>query len=261
MVSLCLLALFTGCNGPGKNQPIWEHTKISDLAPAHRGKSSADRLNTITFNIHIFQMPAKNISTLEDVWQILYTNHLDFNNYPAFRANSFAVGFGQGRTWNKIADLLLDAKAKRIETITLLFSDRQTNDVAIATLYDEQTVFYTASDRSLESTALGPGVIALRIKAEKIPEAKGVCKFNALPVFLSPTASFIPQLATRGKSTEVLFTSCHFGAKMALGDFFFLGPKRYVAGQTTLDSLFFSRTDKDKPVLKTYLIVCSGITD
>ena len=258
----CIVALFTGCNGHKENEPIWKHTKITDLAPAASSKRPTDRLKITTFNIFIFQMPAKNLDTLKGAWQILYTRPLKFNDYAALRANSFSIGFGQNQMWDKIADLLRAADAERIETVTLLLSDNKINDVAIAPLYDEQTISYVLRDGSLESATMGPGIIVLRVKTEKIPGSRGVCKFDALPVFYSPVKSAIPQLAARDKSAELLFTPCRFALKMNPGDFLFLGPKRHLSGQSTLDSLFFSRTDNDdKPILRTYLIVCSRIID
>ena len=261
MVLGCIVALFTGCNGQEESDPIWKHIKITDLAPTPSDKRPADRLKIITFNIYIFQMPVKKFDTLKGAWQILYTKPLKFSDYAALRANSFSIGFGQNQMWDKIADLLRAAGAERIETVTLLLSDNKINDVAIATLYNEQTISYVLSDGSLEAVTIGPGIIALRIKAEKIPGSRGVCKFDALPVFSSPVKSAIPQLAARDKSAELLFTSCQFALKMNPGDFVFLGPKRYIDSQRTLDSLFFSRTDDDKPVVRTYLIVCSRIID
>jgi len=261
MVLGFMAALLTGCNGSAKKEPIWKHTKISDLAPTAGTENPDDRLKTITFNIYIFEMPAKNISTLDNAWQILYTNALEFNSYEAFNANSFLIGFGQDQMWNKIADLLRAAGAKKLETVTLLLSDKEASDVAIATLYDEQTVFYLWRDGSLDGTTMGPGTIALRVKAEKIPGSRGVCKLDVLPVFLPLTKSSIPQIAAREQSGEFLFKWCRFGSKMAPSDFIFLGPKRYVGSQTTLDSLIFSRNYDDEPVARTYLFVCSRITD
>ena len=261
MVLGCMTVLLTGCNGSEENEAIWKHTKISDLAPTTGTKDPDGQLKTITFNIYIFEMPAKNINILDNAWLLLYTNVLEFNSYQAFYSNSFSVGFGKDRMWNKIADLLRKADAERIETVTLLLSDREASDVAIATLYDEQNLFYHWRDGSLDETTMGPGIIAFRVKVEKIPGSRGVCKLDVLPVFLPPTRSLIPQLAAREKSDEFLFTWCRFGSKMAPSDFVFLGPKRYVGSQTTLDSLIFSRNYDDEPVVRTYLFVCSRIID
>ncbi|MBA7657043.1 hypothetical protein ES703_64973 [subsurface metagenome] len=255
----CLGLLLTGCNAPEKSEPIWQQVKITDIAPVHNGKQpDSQLLKTINFNVYIFEMPAENISTLNDVWQMLYTKPLRFNDYDAFVANSFSVGFGEVQMWNKIADLLQTAGAKRVKTVSLLLSDGQAETIAIAALGNEQTIFYISTDGSMEGATIGPGILALRIKAEKIPGLRGVCNVDVQPVFSSPIRSSIPQLAAREKLGEFLFNAAGFRLKMSPGNFVFLGPKKYSSDQITLGSLFFSRPGL-MPVVRTFLLVCSRI--
>jgi len=261
MVLSCVALLLTGCNAPAKDQPLWQQVKITDLAPSRSTERPGTQLlKTMNFDIYVFEIPAGKIDILDDVWQMLYTKPLRFDNYDTFGANSFSVGFGQTRIWNKVADLLRAAGSKRVEKVSLLLSDGQANDIAIATLDSEQTIFYVSTEGSMEGVSIGPGAVALRIKTEKIPGSRGVCDVSALPVFSPPISSPIPQLAAREKSREFLFTSCRFGLKMSPGDFVFLEPEKYEEHQITLASLFFSRVEPE-PAIRTYLIVCTRIVD
>jgi len=261
MVFSCAVVLLTSCNAPEKDEPIWEQVKLGDLAPPADAKHPGGQLlKTININIYIFEMPAENISALNDAWQMLYTKPLKFNNYDAFCANSFLVGFGQIQMWDKIANILYDAGGKKIETVSLLLPDGQTNDFSIARLGKEQSSFYISAAGSMEGTTVGPGKLALRIKVEKIPGSRGVCKVNAQPVFPSPIQSPIPQLAAQAKSAEFLFTSAGFSLKMSPGDFILLGPEKYIDHQITLGSLFFSRPGR-KPTVRMFLLVCTRIID
>jgi hypothetical protein len=261
IVFSCAVVLLTSCNAPKKDEPIWEQVKLGDLVPPADAKHPGGQLlKTINLSVYIFEIPAENVSALNDVWQSLYTKPLRFNNYDAFCANSFLVGFGQIQTWNKIADMLRDAGGKEIETVSLLLSDGQTNDFTIARLGKEQTIFYISAAGSMEGTTVGPGKLALRIKVEKIPGSRGVCQVNAQPVFPSPITSPIPQLAAQAKSAEFLFTSAGFGLKMSPGDFILLGPEKYIGHQITLGSLFFSRPGR-RPTVRTFLLVCTRIID
>lgn len=255
----CLALLLTGCNAPEESEPIWEQVKITDIAPAHNGKQpDSQLLKTINFNVYIFEMPAENISTLNDVWQMLYTKPLRFNDYDAFVANSFSVGFGEAQMWDKIADLLRAAGAKQVKTVSLLLLDGQASDLAIAGLGNKQTIFYISTDGSMEGATIGPGNLALRIKAEKIPGLRGVCNVDVQPVFSLPVRSSIPQLAAREKLGEFLFDAAGFRLKMSPGNFVFLGPEKYSSDQITLGSLFFSRPGP-RPVVRTFLFVCTRI--
>jgi len=276
---LCCAGLaLTGCSAPQENQPIWQQVKITDLAPSHRAKQPGEQLlKTINFDVYVFEIPAENISKLDDIWEILYTKPLQFNNYDTFRANSFLVGLGQVQMWGKIADLLRAADGKRTRRASLLLPDGQADDLTVVRLYDEQTIFYTSTDGSMGGATIGPGTLALHIKAEKIPGSRGVCKVNAQPVFLPPMKSPIPQLAAREKTSKVFFTCCRFGAKMSPGDLVFLGPEKYISHQMTLGSLFFSKPEgslflkktegsqptkaKLKPAVRTFLLICTRIND
>ena len=259
----CAAILLTGCNAPekDKDEAIWEQVKIGDLAPSPNAKRpSSQLLKTINFKVYIFEIPAENISTLDDIWATLYTEPLRFNNSDAFKANSFLVGFGQVQMWDKIADLLRTAGGEKIETVSLLLPDGQANDLTIARLHNEQTIFHISTAGSMEGVTIGPGKLALRIKAEKIPGSRGVCNVVMLPVFSPPIKRAFSQSATREKSAEFPFTPAGFKLKMSPGDFVFLGPGKYISHQITLGSLFFSRP-KPKPVVRTYLIVCTRIID
>jgi len=255
----CLGLLLTGCNAPEESEPIWEQVKIGDIAPSHSGKRPGDHLlETANFSVYIFEIPAENINILDGVWQMLYTESLRFNDYDAFSANLFSVGFGEVQMWGKIADLLRAAGGKRVRTVTLLLSDGQAETIAIAGLGSEQTIFYISTDGSMEGVTIGPGTLALRIKAGKIPGSRGVCNVDIQPVFSSPIRSSIPQLAAREKLGDVLFDTAGFRLKMSPGNFVFLGPEKYSSEHITLAGLFFSRPGP-MPVVRTFLFVCSRI--
>jgi hypothetical protein len=261
MVLICTAALFTSCKAPEKEKPVWEQVKLGDLATYSDANNPGGRLlKTINLDIHIFEMPAEDVNVFNYVQTMLYTKPLQFNDYDAFKANSFSAGFGQIEMWNTIANVLLAAGCKHVETVALLLPDGETSDFTIAKLNKEQTVFYTSSAGSLEGATVGPGKLALRIKVEKIPGERGVCKVDVLPVFTSPTTSPIPQLAAQAKSNEFLFTPAGFCLKMSPADFVLLGPEKYISHKITLGSLFFSRPGR-KPSVEMFLLVCTGIID
>ena len=261
MVFTCTTVLLAGCEAPEKEIPIWQKVKIRDLAtPPDVNNPNSQLLKTINLDIHIFEMPAEDTDVLNTIWQMMYTKPLRYNDYEAFKANSFVLGFGQIQMWDTIANVLHDAGCEHIETVSLLLSDGETKDFTVTRLNKEQTVFYTSSAGSMEGVTIGPGRLALRIKVEKIPGSRGVCQVSALPVFPPPIKSSIPQLAEQEKSNEFLFTSAGFSLKLSPGDFVLLGPEKYIEHQITLGSLFFSRP-KPKPIVTMFLLICTRIVD
>lgn len=261
-----------GCNGR-KELPIWEQVKIRDLAPIDNNtQPDSQRLKTINFNVCIFEIPADEISSLDKIWPTLYTQPLRFNNPEAFNANSFRVGFGQIPMWNRVANALRSVDGIQAGTFSLLIPGGQSNDVAIAALSREQTVFYTSNKGTMEGAIFGRGRLGLRVQAEKMAGARGVCRVSVQPVFSPPERRQIPLLSAREKSGEYLFESAGFSLNISPGDFLLLGPEKYESGQTTLSSLlfskpegslFFNELDRKPPELREavrlFLIVCTSI--
>ncbi len=275
VVLSCMSLLLTGCNTPEKSKPVWEEAKLGDLAPSSSYQSPRSQiLKTINFDVHIFEIPAGNISEMDNIWKSLYARPFQFNSHYAFNANLFIVRFGQMPMWDKINDLLLSADGQRVLKISLLLSDNQPNDLTITGLDEKQTVFYVSSDGSREKATIGPGMLVLRIKAVKTPGSRGVCIFVAQPVFTQPTGSLIPALADRARLHEFDFSSAGFGLKMSPGDFVVLGPEKYISDRSTLGGLLFSKPEgslffnkakrkgpEHKPAVRILLLVCTGISD
>jgi len=262
IITMCGFVLtLTACRESQKNKPIWEQVKITDLMPS-TGKENAElqQLKTTNFNACVFEVPVENIKTVNGIWQMLTTQPMRFNNYEAFKANLFLAGFGQAQTWNKIAELLVAAAAKKTETNYLLLPEGQPARIAVAKLKSEQTVFYVPIGGRMEGVMAGPGTLVLQTKAEKIAGSRGVCDFTARPVFLSTVRSAVPQPVAREKTGEIVFDSVGFGLKMSPGDFLLLGPEKYVSDRMTLSSLFFTGSER-RPVIRIFLFVCAGIAD
>ncbi len=273
----CLSLSLAGCKKPEQVQPIQEQVKIGDISPPHGDHSVDTTINTINFDVHIFEIPAENAGKVSDVWGLLHTEPLRFHSHEAFIANSFVVRFGRVRMWNRTHDLLRSAGGQKIVTVSLLLPDGQANDLIVKGLNMEQNVSYIAANSRRDGVAIGPGILGLRIKAEKIPDLRDVCELVAYPVFTVPARSSIPQLYTRAKSREFPFSSVAFGLRMAPGDFIVLGPEKYNppnAGQTTLDGLFFSKPEGSlfpgtnerikpelKPAVRVFLLVCIGMSN
>jgi hypothetical protein len=261
----------SGCAKPEPKLPLWETVKIGDLTPQEAGKSRQDQLLKMTkLDVHIFEIPADNISQIDKIRKRLFVKPLQLKNYEAFSANSFMVRFGQIEMWRQINDWLLGAEGRNISNVSLMLADGEAQTIAITGLDRPQSVYYTSVNGSTEGANVGPGIFGLRINADKIPGSRGVCNLVAYPVFSPPSESAIPQLKALGKLQEFPFTCAAFGLKMSPGDFVFLAPKEYISDQTALGGLFFSnprgglffsktKAPEYKPAVRIFLLVCTGI--
>ena len=261
MIWGCVVFLLAGCIEPGKkDKPVWEDVKLGDIGSPRVGDVRYGVQKTMNFDVYVFEIPAKNVSVLDNIWKTLYNRPLRFNDMGAFGANLFSVGFGQSRKWDRVGDMLRAAGGKKIKKVTLLLTDGQTDDLAVATLGEERTIFYVSSAGVMEGVTVGPGRVGLRMKAERIGSSRGVCRISFQPVFSSLGGKGVWPLDVRESGGDFLFESIGFELKMSPGDFIFLGPKEYVSHQITLGSLFFSKPGR-KPVARTFLLLCTGIVD
>ena len=260
MVYLFMAMTILGCQ-PQNNRPIWEETKIGDLAPKRITKDPYSQFVKATnIDVYIIEIPVENITVLNDIWSKLYTKPLRFNNYSAFTSNSFVVGFGQLPMWSEIRQMLLDSGGRKTETVSILIPDGQFDTLEIVRLDNEQTIFYTSNQNALESVTIGPGTLGLSLKSERIPGSRGIRQISVKPLFKPLLTSRIPQLARFEELGRFSFGSAGFTLKMGPGDFIFLGPEKYIEHQKSLGSLLFSIPRK-KPMVRIFLFVCSNIID
>jgi hypothetical protein len=271
----CLALCFGGCKAPDESEHIWEQIKIEDLAPTQRDKKTDAQLpKVMNFDVHIFEVPAENITKLNHIWQTLTISRLRFSNYDAFIANSFMIGLGRMNAWHKVKNVLTVAGSQKVLTVSIVLADGQTEDLTVIGLGTKRTISFISGESSLHKAVIGPGTIALRIKAAGISNVPNVCKLVAYPVFTVPVKTNIPKLADRTKEREFAFSPAAFGLKMNAGDFVLLGPAEYNSDTSTLTGLFFSKpegslfptdvtgqTPKLKPAVRLFLLVCTGISD
>lgn len=259
MLLACLAVTVAGCNSAEKDKSIWEDTKITDLAPTSRSDRGDERiLKTVNIDVYTIEIEADKAGVLDEIRQMLYPQPFRFNDHKAFKSNLFSVGFGQNQMWEQVGTLLDSIGAKGKSPITLLLFNDMANDLTVSKLNKKQTVFYTSSNAATRGETIGPGKLALRIKAKQIPGSRGVCMVSVQPTFSSLARSKISQV-TKGKTKgELAFRSVGFRLKMTPGDFILLSPTKYIDNKITLAGhLFF--LEKRKPAARIFLLVCRRI--
>jgi hypothetical protein len=265
--------LLAGCDTPEQKKPVWDEVSFGDLTAADNYPiPRLQPLNTINFDVHIFEIPFDNVGKLNSIWNFLYSRPIRFNSYRSFTANSFMARFGQAQMWDKIQELLASAGGPRALKISLLMSNNRSNDITISGLDKQQSVYYISAEGAKETADIGPGMLVLRIKAVKVAGSEGLCIFVAQPVFTQPIRSLIPELAERAKLNEYIFRSAAFGLKISPGDFVVLGPENYDSSRSTLGGLFFGKPEgtlfftsterkmpEHRPAVRVLMLVCTGI--
>lgn len=256
-----LIVWLSGCGQAEEEAPFWEKVKIGDLRPASGpAQPGGQSLVPMEFGIYFFEVPADKFDLLADIREELHTKPLQFADGDAFGANAFSAGFGRMQMWDKIGDILRSADAKRTKTTSFVTFGPDKDDIGVTTLDTEGTIFYASAGEVLAGVTHEAGYLALRIRVEKIPGARGVCKVGVQPVFRSEMRGRVARPAEGRARGEIVFESAGFELKMSPGDFVLLGAGSYRPGEMTLGSLLFTKPEP-KPAVRMYLIVCNRIAD
>ncbi len=277
-----LVFLPAGCKSTKKEEPVWEKVKIGDLAPHNPDKppepnQSHAGLKTFDFDVHVFEIPAENIDKLIKIRNNLFIRPLLLTDYSAFSGNSFFVRFGSGRDpgdlFNETISKILDAGSHKLTSVSLMMPDGEPETIVITGIEGPRTVFFVGQSGSKEGANVGPGILGLRIRADKVDDSSDVCKVVVYPVFSAQLQSAVPGLNERAKLREFPFNVAAFGLSMSPGDFVLLGPEKFLDDQTTLGSLVFSnprgsmflnagekKLPELKPAVRVFLFLCTRIS-
>jgi len=267
----------TGCGtAPREERKIWEQVKITDIAPTGRSddQDRAKFFATVQMEVRILEVPGANVEQLDDLWLLLSPKSVFMSSYNAFRDNAFRVKSGRVEASEKIQKALASAGAQKTATLALPIPAADYGDLPVIDLPTGRTIAFVGNDLSSQTVTVGPGALVLRLRAEPIPWARGVCKIIAYPTYTLPTNSAIPQLQMMARKGEFYFAPAAFAAQMGPGDLVVLGPDCYTSEQLTLGGLFFNNPQgrlffdpakpnppEQKPAARIYILICRSISD
>lgn len=265
-----------GCGpAPEKEAPDWEKIKIGDLAAKSPDeRPQAKFLSTARFDIYVMDVPADNVEKLDDLWQVLSAKPIRMNSYSAFTENTFRVRFGRIEMLKEIERLLIEAGGQEAGRTSLVVTDNEATDLPVVSMLRPSSISFVAIDLSWKKADVGPGMLALRLRTEPVPGARGVRKIVAYPVHTPAMNSTIPELNAKTRDFEFYFSSAAFAAQMGPGDLVVLGPDTYKNEQVTLGGRFFSKPGgtlffdptkhlppRQRPSVRVFVAICAQMND
>ena len=273
IATTCLL----GCLGQDASSDVSiDGIKLSDITATDSTRLPPQ----IFFRMFVFEMPAENFTSINDIFKNLSTEPLRFVNEDTFRANGFNAAFGYNKMWDPAASRLRQLNAKRIMTKNIFIFDDDGHDIPVAGINNPQTMLYISKERIITTANLDNGQFTWRIKAKAIPQRRATAGVTIMPVFKNNNQPGFTKLIEGAKPGEMVFGSAGFGLNMSSEDFVLIGPSRYNIGQTTLCNTFFARirdyvinepsqyqsggvtmtkpvtVKKNAPMIRLYMIVC-----
>ena len=270
---ILLPAVLLGCRSQDQPPPVWEQAKIGELGvinpPQNRPSSLVAQ---IKLEVQAFEIPAENVSELDEMWRPLTSKGLRFKNHAAFRANGFRVGKGRAHDLSWVVGKLREAQGQRIDTITLMLTDDLEDDIRIRPVSTPRSLTFTTMDGSRQDTTVNAGVFCWRVKAKKLGPPGTIAQFTAYPFFKIPVPEAIEELAELARSRQIAFLAAAFTTRLTARNLIVLGPEGYYGDQSTLGGLLLENpqgrmfypkepqgTPKVKPTLTILLFRCLGM--
>jgi hypothetical protein len=271
-----LIAWSAGCRTKLESEEkIWEQVKIGELAPPPNDRLPPPQVfSSVVMDIYLLELPADRVDRLDDLWSMLSPDPIKLTSYNAFTENGFRMRYGRTEVWSQIQSLLADAGAVKVATnsMALVINDR--TDLPVAELPFPRDITYVGNNLLKQTAHVGTGVLALRIRPEPIPWARGVHKIIGYPAYTVPVASTIAPLQEKAREKEFYFASAAFAVQMAPGDLVVIGPDKYTGERQTLGGLFFCKPEgtlffnpnkrtppQIKPAVRLYVLICTAIND
>ncbi|MGD0078717.1 MAG: hypothetical protein ABSB91_08865 [Sedimentisphaerales bacterium] len=266
------LAVVAGCGNTTTRQPETKGIKIGELAPKSKmpNQPVMQFLQTTNIDIVTYELPAKDINSLDNVWAILpgNTETLRITDPDGFAANGLRVAAGTFGKKNKIMEALKTIKAQKLSTTSLLIHDGQPETLVLGRLTRKSTIAYIARGGAVVNAEAGPAILGLQVYARQItpptvsgqtPPAQTISRVQITPVISASTEGLPEELAIRMKQQDVRIYSAAFGLNMKPGDIFVLAPTPYKIGDDTAVAGRFLAQNGSEPMIKILLFVCTSI--
>jgi len=275
-MSLGLIVGSAGCKAkPKAEEKIWEQVKIGDLAPPPSDRLPPPQFSAaVTMDIHILDLPADRTDRLDDLWSLLSADPIKLISYNAFTENTFRMRYGRMEVLPQVQSLLTEAGALKIMTNSMLLPVNEGTDLPVAEIPIAREITYVGTNLLKQTARVGAGILALRLRPEPIPWARGVHKIIGYPTYTIPIVNAIAPLQAKARENEFYFEPAAFAVQMAPGDLVVIGPDKYTGERQTLGGMFFSKPEgtlffdpatrkppQIKPAVRVYILQCTAIHD
>ncbi|MBN1796567.1 MAG: hypothetical protein JW804_07835 [Sedimentisphaerales bacterium] len=254
-----LLFTLTGCETqqPQQNTPSTQGLKITDLAPIDNDDIDYN-LKTMNFDIITLEIPAENLSMLDEIWPALYTKPITLANTFSYKGNAFQTAFGEIQMWKQVGEIIDSAQAQQSSRSRFLMTMEKTENFIIKNLIKPIDIYYLNASLSPEILTEQTGRISLNFKADKPLGTRGVCSLLITPTLITDKPA--PSKDSTPDTDKNPFEHLGLIAKMTPGDFLLIGPRKNYKQKDSLSSYFFHRKYNREKVL-IYAVFCIGIND
>jgi hypothetical protein len=259
-----VMMLLVGCASKEKEADT-KGIKIGELSP--KGKRISPKvMHATNIEVMCYELPADNISSMENIWQVLNAGTLRYNEPNSFTANGLRAAMGKFSEYQKVTAMITAANAKKQPTTSLLMGDNQPELLGITRIPNKTSISYIGRQGVIKQTDAGPGNAGLQIFTRQIvdlsaprgAETSQMVSINVVPAILASTEGAAPAIADRIRENDLRIYSAGFSAIIKPGEFIMLGPAEYKQDEATATGRFFTKQGP-KPAIRFFLLVCVSI--
>jgi len=254
IILVVLAGVLVGCNDGRGDADI---PKISEVAKL---KEEKNRSVSAGFYVYLLEIDANEFGLISESLAELNEPEMKLTISKVFSDNGFVIAAGQRSDWVELGAKLLLAQARKTETISLLVYEGISNDIAVSSLKEPNSVFCKVGDNKFLNLKLGPGQNRLRLRISSVIGLLGVCRVDVMPIFMPGRMNNDDRFIRNKFAKETVFKGSALNFRIHPGQFVLIGSKNYEPEHRTLSSIFFS--SKEPPyTVRLVLLACNVIRE
>ncbi|PKL51063.1 MAG: hypothetical protein CVV39_00520 [Planctomycetes bacterium HGW-Planctomycetes-1] len=240
-----------------------EKTRITDIIPKD-SLLNEDKAATGLY-LYVFELDRDKYPAVLDVLYDINDLPVEYVNLGSFAGNGLVSCGGDIETWTKLAQILVDSKAKPVKRTIAYINDGINDDIVLAVLDKPGSVSYRQSGSDSIGIGLPAGNVSLRFNTKPLIGLKQIRRVSITPVYKAEIAPDKKQMS--GKKQPVLwefpFSLASLSVSLRPGQFVCIAanPANFPQqGPEAIGQMMFC-SNKSKPVIRLCLVACSLIND
>ena len=255
IILIVLAGVLAGCSEDVRTEA--DIPKISEIA---RSKEEKNRSVSAGFYVYLFEIDANEFNLISENLAELNDAEMKWAVPKVFTDNGFVIAAGKRNDWTELGAKLLLAQAKKTSTISLMLYEDISDDIAVSSLKEPNSVFCKVADNKFLNLKLGPGQSRLRVRISSVIGLLGVCRVDITPVFIPGRMKSDDRFIRNKLARETVFNGSALNFRIRPGQFVLIAPGNYEPEHRTLSGMFFSLKEPP-PTVRVMLLACNVIRE
>ncbi|MBU1518052.1 MAG: hypothetical protein KKI18_03955 [Planctomycetes bacterium] len=258
-ILLFLAMLVSGC----RESQSRGKTRLADLIPKDR--SASEDKSSVGLYVYVFELDRDKYPTVLEGLYDINDLPVEYKNSGSFAGNGLVSCGGDITTWAKLAQILVDSKARVAKRTITYISEGIDDDVVITALDKPSSARYHQGGGTSIGIGLPAGKVSLRFNTKPVIGLKQIRRLSITPVYKAEIT--VDKKQTSGRAKPVLwefpFSLTSLDVSLRPGQFVCIAPNPAnfpQEGPEAVGQIMFW-ADKPRLVIRFCLVACSLIND